>query len=337
MEPKTSEPPLSSYYCSLDNASKERYMDKLRLISKIDPYLRMERRSKKSLPDELEWSKWPDVSYADIYNYLILSLGMSHEKLKAFKSLEGYNQFINGWVSSLVVTIVPSTKPNIYLFTAQVKHSQRLSDAPLKVWLAIKENGEVVCAHCNCMAGLGEVCSHVAAVLFTAEANTQIKNRTSSTSLPCSWLPPSFQTVPCVQVSDMDFTTPRCRRKATFHEMNDDDVNTDEDDNDVSTAAVTSTASDLRPQGSDIARFYCQLATKTPGKPVVLSLVSEYADSYIPITLTSDFPKPLSELFDASTVELTFDELLLKCEDVYDAFTITRDEAKVVEANTQNI
>ena len=98
---------------------------------------------------------------------------MSHEKLKAFKSLEGYNQFINGWVSSLVVTIVPSTKPNIYLFTAQVKHSQRLSVAPLKVWLAIKENGEVVCAHCNCMAGLGEVCSHVAAVLFTAEANKE--------------------------------------------------------------------------------------------------------------------------------------------------------------------
>ena len=96
MEPKTSEPPLSSYYCSLDNASKERYMDKLHLISKIDPYLRlMERRSKKSFPDELEWSKWPYVSCADIYNCLILSLGMSHEKLKAFKSLEGYNQFIN--------------------------------------------------------------------------------------------------------------------------------------------------------------------------------------------------------------------------------------------------
>ena len=90
MEPKTSEPPLSSYYCSLDNASKERYMDKLRLISKIDPYLLMERRSKKSLPDELEWSKWPDVSYTDIYNYLILSPGMSHEKLKALPRATPY-------------------------------------------------------------------------------------------------------------------------------------------------------------------------------------------------------------------------------------------------------
>ena len=64
----------------------------------------------------------------------------------------------------------------------------------------------------------------MAAVLFTAEANTQVKNHTSSTSLPCTWLPPSFQSVPCMQVSDMDFTTPRYKRKATFHELNDDIV-----------------------------------------------------------------------------------------------------------------
>lgn len=26
--------------------------------------------------------------------------------------------------------------------------------------------GTIKCAHCNCMAGLGECCSHVAALLF---------------------------------------------------------------------------------------------------------------------------------------------------------------------------
>ena len=93
-------------------------MDKLRLINKIDLYCRMESRSKKSFPSTLEWMNWPDVLYADIYNYHILSPGMSHEKLKACKSLDGYNQFINGWVSGVVVTVVPSTKPKIYLFTS---------------------------------------------------------------------------------------------------------------------------------------------------------------------------------------------------------------------------
>ena len=60
--------------------------------------------------------------------------------MKSFKSLDGYNQFINGWVSGVVVTVVPSTRPKIYVFTSQVKHSQRLSDTPLKVWVAVKEN-----------------------------------------------------------------------------------------------------------------------------------------------------------------------------------------------------
>ena len=30
--------------------------------------------------------------------------------------------------------------------------------------------GEVVCAHCTCMAGIGEPCSQIAALPFTAEA-----------------------------------------------------------------------------------------------------------------------------------------------------------------------
>ena len=49
---------------------------------------------------------------------------------------------------------------------AQVKHSQALSVIPLKVWVALKLDGEIMSAHCTCMAGIGEVCSHTAAVLF---------------------------------------------------------------------------------------------------------------------------------------------------------------------------
>jgi hypothetical protein len=35
----------------------------------------------------------------------------------------------------------------------QVNHSQRSSETPLKTWAVIKEDGEIVTAHCNCMAG----------------------------------------------------------------------------------------------------------------------------------------------------------------------------------------
>jgi len=65
--------------------------------------------------------------------------------------------------------------------------SQSLSLPSLKTWIAIEQSGEVLCAHCRCMAGIGEAHSHIAAVLFTVEANTQMKHYFSCMSLPCFW------------------------------------------------------------------------------------------------------------------------------------------------------
>ena len=93
---------------------------------------------------------------------------------------------MNGWVGNIVSTVSTANGYKIYFFTAFVKHSQSLSLPSLKTWATIKQSGEVVCAHYMCKAGIGEACSHIAAVLFTAEANTNMK---SCTSLPCSWLP----------------------------------------------------------------------------------------------------------------------------------------------------
>ena len=113
---------------------------------------------------------WPDVTYADVYNYLILTSSLTHDRLKAYKRLKGYNHFINGWVTNVTVT-ERNVHPISFLFTALVRHSQQISAPPFKVWVVVKQSGEVICVHCSCMACLGVACSHVAAVLFTAEAN----------------------------------------------------------------------------------------------------------------------------------------------------------------------
>ena len=57
------------------------------------------------------------------------------------------------------------------------------------------------------MADLGEAC-YIAAVLFTAEANTHVKNQFSSTALSCSWLPPSFCSVEYTPISEIDLSSP---------------------------------------------------------------------------------------------------------------------------------
>ena len=47
--------------------------------------------------------------------------------------------------------------------------------------------GTVVTAHCNCMAGLGGTCSRVGAIRFAVEAGVRIKRSTTCTSVPVSY------------------------------------------------------------------------------------------------------------------------------------------------------
>ena len=91
------------------------------------------------------------------------------------------------------------------MVTAAARHSQILTIPPSKPWVAVKQNGTVVYAHCLCMAGLGEACSHIAAQLFTFEAITTMNKSTSCTSLPDSWFSPTFQNVHYAKLPDVDY------------------------------------------------------------------------------------------------------------------------------------
>ena len=73
------------------------------------------------------------------------------QELRAYKSLEGYKQFVDGWVFNIKVSAIPSSDK--LLVTAKIKHSQRLSVPPAKAWVAAKMDGVVICVHCDCMAG----------------------------------------------------------------------------------------------------------------------------------------------------------------------------------------
>lgn len=42
-----------------------------------------------------------------------------------------------------------------------------MNDKPLIPWIILREDGSIYAAHCTCVAGLGEACSHTAAVAFT--------------------------------------------------------------------------------------------------------------------------------------------------------------------------
>ena len=66
-----------------------------------------------------------------------------------------------------------------------------MTSPPLRPWIGVQYDGTVICAHCNCMAGAGDACSHVAALLYAVMAKANLTKETACTSVKCSWLQPS--------------------------------------------------------------------------------------------------------------------------------------------------
>ena len=123
----------------------------------------------------------PEVKYPDIYNYLFNTPSpYTDEDLKAYKNLDGYKYLLAGWVSDLSVYNVSSGN---FIMKAKVRHSQTVLAQPTQPWVTAEPKGTILAEHCTCMAGLGEFCSHVAALLFTLEAHTKYKQKMSCTSV----------------------------------------------------------------------------------------------------------------------------------------------------------
>ena len=67
---------------------------------------------------------------------------------------------------------------------AKVRHSQKMNDPTVPPWIITEDDGRILCAHCcECMAGQGETCSHIASVVFYIETFNRIRILGSS-----SWL-----------------------------------------------------------------------------------------------------------------------------------------------------
>ena len=64
------------------------------------------------------------------------------------------------------------------------------------------------------MAGLGEACSHIAAILFYLEALARMQDTKTCTQEECQWIIPSYlKTVEYLPIKDIDFTSARGKKR----------------------------------------------------------------------------------------------------------------------------
>lgn len=136
----------------LDDLSRARYCDKLRVsvghnefVDLPDPYILTDGWTH-------EVTDWPNVTFGDVYTYLIESPGVyTRESLKAYKSLKAYSYL--PFVETVWFNPIQANSPAC-LLKARVKPSQRVSEKPHEAWVAVsKQMGTVLAGHCTCKAG----------------------------------------------------------------------------------------------------------------------------------------------------------------------------------------
>ena len=181
-------------------------------------------------------------------------------------------------------------------------------------------------AHCNCMAGLGETCTHIAAVLFYLEATVRIRGNPTCTQAKCEWVMPSFlKKIEYLPIRDIDFTSARGKKRKL-----DEIIDSPE-------AATHSQTSGRKmivkiPDDSEMDTFFENLY-RSSTKPVVLSGILKYSDKYVPKSSLPEFPKPLQLLYNPKYLLMGYDELLNVCESL--DIDMSEESAQLVEKETR--
>ena len=310
-------PVLSSYAKNLESHVQERYLKKISVVG-VDPA---------AIPSEQFSSEClPPIEVSDLLSYLVLETSYyTNQQFKAFKSLEAYNQIVSGFVALIQRKEIAGK----IVVVGKVRHSQRMNDPLVNIWMVVEKDGTIISAHClGCKAGLHESCSHVARVMFYIEAVTRIQGKLACTQAKCTWILPTYvNEVPYAKVRDIDFSSAKKLKSALEQKIE----NTGEGSKTVLEQRCDQTfASNVIPSDEEMQEVYAKLnACKI--KAVALSLIDPYADQFV---YESRALPIIPDLFETKHLELDYPELIKMCVQV--TLGVSEEHMDKVEISTRS-
>ena len=91
---------ISKYSQNLDAEHASRYCQKISVVEHIDPYT----LKKQDWTSDIRY--FPSVTYPDVVNCMLFAPSpVTSEELKCYKSLDAFNQFMEGWVKEIGVKV----------------------------------------------------------------------------------------------------------------------------------------------------------------------------------------------------------------------------------------
>ena len=153
-------------------------------------------------------------------------------------------------------------------------HSMRIREKSLIPWIVASKDGVIKAAKCSCQAGLGESCSHVAALMFSLDIKVRLRDSKTVTEKPAYWmLPQAVKKIGYNELKEIDFSTAKTiKKKFDSFVENSEPVCAAKPKQRSQQTAV--------PTAQELSDFYKSLH-ETQTKPVVLSLNENYSDGYL--------------------------------------------------------
>lgn len=211
-----------------------------------------------------------------------------------------------------------------------MNHSQRLSESPLAPWVAVRQCGTIVTAHCNCKAGLSAVCSHVGALLFAVEANIRLEEKQTCTSVPCQFiLPKPIKNVPQQELVNINFTSSKSKKRALDNAI----------ETITSTGPKASKSEKVKESNTSQAdenemnSLFEKLHSSGVGN-AILSIIPHYNASFREVEVT--LPCKFDKLYSEDLKELSIDELLKQSAEFCESLKLSADEVLTIERCTRD-
>ena len=206
----------------------------------------------------------------------------------------------------------------------QVNHSQRMNEKPLVPWIIAEAEGKILAANCDCMAGLGETCSHVASLLWATATGVEKRDSLTVTKKSAYWImPPAIKTVPYAPLAEISFVGKK-RKNAIITK-----------DTPVDTPIMSKRkARACTPSDTEKAELFHSLAKCKGAMPTMLAIAPTHYEAYIPVSLDQDLPTVLSNLYKKDYLSLGYSSLLQIARET--KLTLTVEQSKTVETKTRD-
>ncbi|XP_049519692.1 uncharacterized protein LOC125944013 [Dermacentor silvarum] len=297
---------LSAYAHDLRGPEKRRYEEKVHLCSGVDPY---DYDGDEAVCDV---NLLPRVEFTDIKDYLVHGTSfVTREDLKAYKSMEAHNYVTSGWVQQPRVRDLGDGRCVVV--------GNAFCDKPFEPWLLAKEDGEIVNAHCTCKAGLGEACSHIAALLFYIEVVVRMRDGKACTDEENAWLPPYVRHLEGKRCSDVDFASARAKKVRM--------------DAGEASRVYRRQGKTVKSTTDEEWSSFLSACHGSRNRPVLLSVHEPYAQDFVPVAVK--FLQAILTNLHKDEAPGTDAALREHCTEVMRTLTIEPQVATLVEAETK--